>query len=78
MTAKLGYADRVALADAPWLQPFVEDGDIGLDSARARYERAMRAAQAEVRAAGTALFERMRTSSGHETTALQVHPKEAL
>lgn len=74
-TARLSPADRRVLVDEPWLEAFLEDGDTGLDGARARYHRAMAAARAEIRAAGTKLYNRMRTADGYETTALETHPK---
>lgn len=73
-TARLSPADRGVLVDEPWLEAFLEDGDTGLDGARARYHRAIAAARAEIRAGGLTLFARMRTADGHETTALQTHP----
>jgi hypothetical protein len=75
-TARLSPADRGVLVDEPWLEAFLEDGDRGLDGARTRYRRATAAARAELRARGTRLYTRMRTAAGHETTALETHPKD--
>ncbi len=55
-TARLSPADRGVLVDEPWLEAFLEDGDTGLDDARARYHRAIAAARAEIRAGGLTLF----------------------
>ena len=76
-TARLSPADRGILVDEPWLEAFLEDDDTGLDGARARYHRAMAAARAEIRAAGTTLYNRMRTAEGHETTAIENPPEKS-
>ena len=74
-TARLSPAEKAELEKHPWLEPFIEDGDPSLEPARERYGKAMAEARAELRAAGATLYRRMRTANGHETTALQTHPK---
>ena len=67
--------DQQILDERPWLEPFIEDGDTSIDAAIERYERAMTEVRAEVRATGHAVYRRMQTADGHETTALATHPK---
>lgn len=67
----LSPTDKAELEKQPWLEPFIEDGDTDLQPARERYRKAMAACKAELRAAGAAIYRRMRTANGHETTALQ-------
>lgn len=59
-----------ALAERPWLKPFLEDGDEDLEPAERRWSEAVREAKAELRRLGVVVHERARTRSGLETTAL--------
>ena len=72
---RLSPADRAELEACPWLEPFLETRDTSLEPARERYGKAMAACRAELR--GQTIYRRMRTANGHETTALQTHPKDA-
>ena len=72
---RLSPAERAELDEHPWLEPFLQDGDTSLDDAHERYREAMAACRAELR--GQTIYRRMRTAHGHETTALQTHPKAA-
>jgi hypothetical protein len=74
---RLSPTDRAKLDEHPWLEPFIADGDTSLEPARERYGKVMAEARAELRAAGATLYRRIRTANGHETTALQTHPKGA-
>ncbi len=71
---EITVAEQDRLDNEPWLEPFIEDDDTSLDQAIERYTRAQAAARAELRATGRAVYERMVTAEGYETTAVQTHP----
>ncbi len=64
---------RDELRAEPWLEIFIAAGDTTLAAARERHERAQRACRAELHRGGHAVYRRMRTQNGYETTALQTH-----
>jgi hypothetical protein len=67
--------DEHELSESPWLEPFIEDGDDDLEPARRRYNQAVTAAHAQIRATGQTVYKRQYTTTGAETTALITHPK---
>jgi hypothetical protein len=68
------HADE--LAAAPWLRPFVEDGDVDLEPARRRWELCQRGSRLALRARGVELHRRVRGRNGLYTTALAVGTEE--
>ncbi|BBY87827.1 hypothetical protein MTOK_36090 [Mycolicibacterium tokaiense] len=63
----LSVADEAALGEAPWLEPYLEPGDIGLSNASVRWQRAQEELETDpdVRA-----IPRARTAGGLLTTEL--------
>jgi hypothetical protein len=68
---KLTAAEQHRLGREPWLEAFIEPGDVTLDQADKRYRDATRAAWAELRAQHRDVYKRMKVR-GLETTALQL------
>jgi hypothetical protein len=63
------HADELA---APWLRPFVEDGDEDLGPAKKRWTDCQRSSRLALRARGVELHRRVRGRNGLSTTALAV------
>lgn len=62
------------LAESPWLEPFIEPDDTTLQPARERYEHAQADCRMNLRRNGTAVYKRLLTAAGYETTAWQANP----